>query len=387
MERGKGTIEKQLNKITLVVLIRPVSLEEGFQNMFLYALVYHLRLCLCMLGVIHKTCRNCHVKVRLSLELVPYLLSSVSRSEGWAAPDPAVLSCSNTQRWKGLNSAACLGVQGAQGVPEERAGEIAVWDRVGRGRQSRRWWRKMKHTEDNREDRGRPRGFMRRKREDDAVAESRFPGNKFRPPKMFLLSGPLMPPLRCLFTPPLPSRLHTIHLPSVLPHRRVRILGRCWVSTVSQLNKTIWKQSGPVNVPAQSDPSPFVAVEKNGLSESRGWRAGRGRHTISIHRLSPPMHPPRPAFTTASSPPHTHPHFLVHPSKVNMLSETEPSVLQYLQEQDTPSFYSFFLFYPLPFALFPLQISYNVTFIAIIWMQRSYVSLRYWKRIWRYQVI
>lgn len=82
MERGKGTIEKQLNKITLVVLIRPVSLEEGFQNMFLYALVYHLRLCLCMLGVIHKTCRNCHVKVRLSLELVPYLLSSVSRSEG-----------------------------------------------------------------------------------------------------------------------------------------------------------------------------------------------------------------------------------------------------------------------------------------------------------------
>lgn len=102
-------------------------------------------------------------------------------------------------------------------------------------------------------------------------------------------------------------RLCTTHLPSVLPHSRVQILGRCWMSTVSQLNKTIWKQSGLMNVPAQSDPSPFVAVEKNGLSESRGWRASEGRHTISIHRL-PPIHPLRPTFTT-SSPPHIHPHF------------------------------------------------------------------------------
>lgn len=105
--------------------------------------------------------------------------------------------------------------------------------------------------------------------------------------------SPALPPLWSLHAfpfcslVPLPVSLHTTHLPSVLPpDRRVRILGRCWVSTVSQLNKTIWKQSGPVNVPAQSEPTAFVAAEKNGLSESRGWRTGRGRRAISIGRLS-----------------------------------------------------------------------------------------------------
>lgn len=104
---------------------------------------------------------------------------------------------------------------------------------------------------------------------------------------------------------PTPPHLPTIHLPSVLPHRRLWILGRCWVSTVSQLNKTIWKQSGPVNAPAQSDPSAFVAAEKNGLSELRGWTAGRGIGGFGMGGWGgapsqstgyPPIHPPRPSF-------------------------------------------------------------------------------------------
>lgn len=140
---------------------------------------------------------------------------------------------------------------------------------------------------------------------DDAVAQSQFPENKFQPATFPPPSGPCIPPLLSLLALPLPARLHTTHLPSVLPHSRVRILGRCWVSTVSQLNKTIWKQSGPVNAPAQSEPSPFVAAEKTGLSESRGWRAGRGRHTISIRRLS--LYPPTQArfYHRLLSTPHT----------------------------------------------------------------------------------
>lgn len=104
-------------------------------------------------------------------------------------------------------------------------------------------------------------------------------------------------------------RPHTTHMPSELPHRKVQILGRCWVSTVSQLNKTIWKQSGLVNVPAQSDPSPFVVIEKNGLSEPREWRAGDERRTVSIHRLPLSTHsrfyrllPPPPTHTLLSAP-------------------------------------------------------------------------------------
>lgn len=143
------------------------------------------------------------------------------------------------------------------------------------------------------------------KKRQDAVAESIFPQDNFP-------STPKFPPLCFPASPPsLPSCLHTTHLPSALPHRRVRILGRCWVSTVSQLNKTIWKQSGLVNVPAQSDPCPFVAVEKNGLSERRGRGrregASKGWHTISVHGLAL-IHPPSRAFT-APSPPRVHPDF------------------------------------------------------------------------------
>lgn len=41
--------------------------------------------------------------------------------------------------------------------------------------------------------------------------------------------SPPYPPHNHVFTP-LPSHPHITHLPSVLPHRRVQILGRCWVS-------------------------------------------------------------------------------------------------------------------------------------------------------------
>lgn len=194
-----------------------------------------------------------------------------------------------------MNSVYALGYEGAL---EERAGRRAVWNRVGHRYNThylvRRQARKPSTT----------------KREDDwerdhAVMKLNPDSHKTNcNPQNVLLSDPLMPLLSYLFTPPHPLRLHTTHLPSVLPHRRVRILGRCWVSTVSQLNKTIWKQSGPVNVPAQSDPSFFVAVEKNGLSESRGWRAGRARHTTSIHRLSP-YPPTQTRFYRLLSTPHT----------------------------------------------------------------------------------
>lgn len=183
-----------------------------------------------------------------------------------------------------------------------------------------------------------------------------------------------------LVTPPQPSRLHTTHLPSVLPHRRVRILGRCWVSTVSQLNKTIWKQSGPVNVPAQSEPSLFVAVEKNGLSESRGWRAGRGRHTISIHRL-PPYPSSQTRFYRLLSTPHT-PTLLSAPFKGEhaiwnrAVCVTVPPRTRY----SIPLSY-FVLFKPLSFALSPTSDFKQCHFLAIIWIQ-----WKCWMRITWYAI-
>lgn len=172
----------------------------------------------------------------------------------------------------------------------------------------------------------------------DAVADYRFP--EFSP-LWYLHTSPLVPPW------PLLSPIPTAHLPSVLPHRRVRILGRCWVSTVSQLNKTIWKQSGSVNAPAQSDPSAFVAAEKNGLSESRGWTAGRengglvmGGPAPSQSTGYPPIHPPRPSFNqghlTAS---HSQTFKCTHQRWTSYLP-----VLQFLHEKDTPlfAFASFF---------------------------------------------
>lgn len=213
---------------------------------------------------------------------------------------------------------------------------------------------------------------MRREEESEATCGGRQmmlqlnPEPPEFPPLWSLHASPLLPlhPSSPLFTPPLPSRLHTTHLPSVLPHRRVRILGRCWVSTVSQLNKTIWKQSGPVNVPAQSDPSPFVAVEKNGLSESRGWRAGGGRHAISIHRLSP--YPPTQARFNYRllSTRHT-PTLLSAPFKGEhaiwnrAVCVTVPPRTRY-----SLSFpFSYFSLKPLSFALSPLLILNNVIFL------------------------
>ncbi|CAB1423608.1 unnamed protein product [Pleuronectes platessa] len=47
----------------------------------------------------------------------------------------------------------------------------------------------------------------------------------------------------------------------------------------------------PPTCPLYSPTQEFGFLEeKNGLSESRGWRTGMGRHTISIRRL-PPLHP------------------------------------------------------------------------------------------------
>lgn len=131
-------------------------------------------------------------------------------------------------------------------------------------------------------------------------------------------STPKFPPL-CFPASPLSlsSCLHTTHLPSALPHRRVRILGRCWVSTVSQLNKTIWKQSGLVNVPAQSDPCPFVAVEKNGLSERRGRGEEGGGEQRVAHYFSPrvsPYPPTQSRFYRPLSTPHA-PRLLSAPFK------------------------------------------------------------------------
>lgn len=55
-----------------------------------------------------------------------------------------------------------------------------------------------------------------------------------------------------------------------------------------------------MNALAQSDPSAFVAAEKNGLSESRGWTAGRGIGGLggapSQSTGYPAIHPPRPGF-------------------------------------------------------------------------------------------
>lgn len=91
---------------------------------------------------------------------------------------------------------------------------------------------------------------------------------------------------------------------------------------MSQLNKTIWKQSGPVNVPAQSDPSAFVAAEKNGLSKSRDGRqvgeaegvGGGGPHHLNPQVILRDTHPD-PVLTRAASPPSHPPRLLSAPIK------------------------------------------------------------------------
>lgn len=184
-------------------------------------------------------------------------------------------------------------------------------------------------------------------------------------------SSPLRSLHTCPLLPPNPSSpltpTHSTHLPSVLPHRRVQILGRCWVSTVSQLNKTIWKQSGPVNVPAQSDPSPFVAVEKNGLSESRGW--GGGRVVDFNPQVTPISTHPDPLLLPPllSSPPHTHPHFKCTLQRWTCYLKQSCLCCSTSKNKILPLFLSLISFSlkPLSFALFPLYILFNVIFLFL----------------------
>lgn len=140
-----------------------------------------------------------------------------SASCSLSRPDPAALSCLHPRRWKRFHQNELLRLEGAEGG--KRGGGRG--EELGTGCTARGATKSRNHS-----------GVSKQSMEGnahDAVANSRFP--EFSPLGSLHSHSPTGPSSS--------SRRPTTHLPSALPHRRVGILGRCWVSTVSQLNKTI----------------------------------------------------------------------------------------------------------------------------------------------------